>query len=345
MSNLRIVARGNGVWYAIGSIGGRRIRKSLGTNDKQRAAEACALYEARLWKRHNYGEQAVRTFEEAALSYLEQGGERRYLANAIRHFKGRSIGSITPGEVRAMATALFPNGGPATRNRQALVPVRAVINHAHQMGWCPAVSVRQFEVPRSRRHEPVDQAWLDAFMAQADRDSLPHLSALVLFMHQTAARVSEAIGVLGEHVDLGKRVALLAKTKTDEWSARYLTAELVTRVAALDPQPGRRVFLYTDRAAVNRRIAAVCRRAKIEYRSTHAAGRHSFATNALANGADIKQAMDAGGWKSVSLFMETYVHSRAAGESVAAIFDRLRGPVDASAPAKLKRKRHHFGKR
>lgn len=341
MPGLKVSFRG-GVAYATGSIGGKRIRASLKTGDRQQAQELCAAYEARLWKRLTYGEEAVRTFEEAAVSYLQQGGEGRFLAPIIRHFKSRAIGSIKPAELRSMALAIYPKGSSATRNRQAIIPARAVINHAHDLGWCGAIKAKMFEVPKSRKHKPVDRAWLEAFMARADADGLPHLSALVLFMHQTGARVSEAIRLLGEHVDLNAGVAMLAKTKTDEWSPRTLTAELVVRMAGLGIEDSERVFRYTDPKAVNRRMAAVCKRAGIERRTTHSAGRHSFGTNAIGGGAHIKDAMEAGGWKSAKLFMETYVHSRDAGRSVAAIFDRETGPVTVQPVA---RRNSKFGKR
>lgn len=343
MAGLKLKNR-DGIWYAVGTIAGKRVRESLGTRDKGAAEELRAQYEARLWKRRTYGEEAVRTFEEAALSYLHQGGEGRYLPPILKHLKGRAIGSIKPAEIRQMAIEIYPGALPSTRNRQGIIPARAVINHAHDLGWCGPMRVKAFEVPKSRKNKPVDRAWLDAFLAEADRSQLPHLSACVLFMHQTGSRVSEAINLLGEHVDLNARVAMLEKTKTDEWSPRYLTAELVSRIAALEPKPGQRVFSYTDRQAVNRRIKAVCTRAGIEPRSSHAAGRHSFATNAINGGAKVKDAMEAGGWKSAKLFMETYVHSEEAGRNVAGIFDRQTGPIDTTVAQSIKRKRLRFGK-
>lgn len=345
MSSLKLKER-DGVWYAYGTIGGKRIRESLGTRDKKVAEEIRAQYEARLWKRHTYGEEAVRLFEEAATSYMQQGGEGRFLAPIIKEFKGRAIGTIKPAELRSMAIKLYPTGAPSTRNRQAIIPARAVVNHAHDLGWCGPLKVKMFDVPKSNKHKPVDRKWLDTFMAQADKDKLWHLSALVLFMNQTAARVSEAVNLMGEHVDLSERVAVLAKTKTDEWSPRYLTAELVARMAGLGIEDGKPVFSYTDPKAVNRRIAAVCKRAEIEKRTTHAAGRHSFGTNAMAvPGADIKAAMDAGGWKSAKLFLETYVHSKDAGRSLAAKFDKQTGPIGTNLAQAQNRKRYRFGKK
>ena len=334
----------DGIFYAVGTFNGKRIRASLRTRDESRAQELLAIFEAKLWKRHNYGEAAIRVFEEAALSYQRQGGEGRFLARVIKHFKGRSLESITPGEIRDMALTLFPTHTAATRNRQAIVPARAVIRHAHSRGWCGDIAVELFPVPKPRKHKPVDKDWLKAFLAKSDADKLPHLSALVLFMNRTAARVSEAIRVKGRDINLHERTVILGKTKEGEDEIRYLTAELVARIAALNPGDDDRVFSYTDPKAVNRRIKAVCKRAGIEARSTHSVGRHSFATNAIRSGADVKDAMDAGGWRTAKLFMETYVHSHKAGRTVAAIFDAETGPIDANQPQTLKRKRNRFGK-
>lgn len=343
MSGIKIKDR-DGIWYITGTFNGKRIRQSLETRDKQTAEELRAQYEAKLWKRHTYGEEAVRTFEEAALSYMQQGGETRFLASIIKHFKGRAIGTIKPAELRQMAIALYPKGAPRTRNRQAIAPARAVINHAHDLGWCGHIKVKQFEAPKSTKHKPVDQQWLDKFLAESDRRKLPHLSALVLYMNQTGTRVSEAIRVLGKHIDIEERTTILEKTKTDEWVTKHLTTELVMRILGLNVGLEDRVFSYTDPKAVNRRMKAVCKDAKIEPRTTHSAGRHSFGTNAMSGGAKLKDAMEAGGWKSARLFVETYVHSSEGGKNVAAIFDRQKGPIDTNLAQEPKRTRRRFGK-
>jgi integrase len=342
MAGFKIESR-DGIWYITGTFKGKRVRKSLGTRDKQTAEEIRIQYEADLWKRHTYGEEAIRTFEEAALDFMEQGGERRFLPRIIKHFKGRAVGSIKPGEVRQMALALYPTAAPRTRNRQAIAPARAVINHAHDLGWCGQIKVKQFETTKSVKHKPVDRKWLDKFMAEADRRKLPHLSALVLFMNQTGTRVSEAIRVLGMHVDLAERIVVLERTKTEEWVSRHLTTELVLRISALGAKPKDRVFSYTDPKAVTRRMKAVCVKAGIEVRTTHSAGRHSFGTNAMNAGARVKDVMEAGGWKSARLFMETYVHSTEGGKNVAAIFDRQTGPIDTELAQPAKTTRRRFG--
>lgn len=275
---------------------------------------------------------------------MTHGGERRFLAPLIKHFRGRAIGSIKPGEIREAATTLFPTALPATRNRQGIIPTRAVINHAHELGWCNAIKVSLFPSPKSRKHKPVDREWLKAFMAQADSDGLPHLSAIVLFMNQTGARVSEAVRLTGEHVDLAKRLAVLERTKTDEMSVRHLTAELVLRLGALGLADGQPVFRYTDPKAVTRRMKAVADRAQIAVRTSHSAGRHSFGTNAMAvPEASVKAAMDAGGWRSARLFLETYVHAGEAGADLAKKFDQQTGTIGTELTQGGKKSRYRFG--
>lgn len=335
---------GKGIWYAVGTFDGKRIRKSLKTRDRKTALEQCALHEAKLWKRHSYGEEAVRTFEEAAMHYMQQGGERRYLPMLIRRLKGKTLAKLKPGEIRGLATELYPKASGATKNRQVITPAKAVINHAHDLGWCAPIKIKPFKETKPVAKKPVDREWLDAFLKTADAMRLPHLSGIVLFMHDTAARVSEAMRVRGKHVDLAARECLLEKTKTDENVVCALTSELVLRMGQLSAGPEDRVFSYTNRVAVNQRIAAVCKKAGIEYRSTHALGRHTFATDAIADGIDVKSAMVAGRWKSAAIFMGRYVHTEDAAVKVASVIDKKRGLVGTQAPQEGSRKRHRFGK-
>lgn len=319
MAGLEVKLRG-GVYHAVGTVAGERIRKSLGTRSKKQAEELCAQLEARLWKRYSYGDEAVRTFEEAALSYLEAEGEARFVTPLLKHFKGRVLGTIKPEEIRAAARKLYPDLKGATWNRNVLTPARSIINHAAGLGWCQPIKVKAFPTQKVQRRS-VDRAWIDAFLAECDRSNLPHVAACVLFMWQTGARVSEAVRVLPEHMNLQDRIVLLETTKTDEWAVCDITTELMIRLANLPRVEGQPVFGYASRFGVNRRMKAVCRRAKIDFVSPHQSGRHSYATNALAMGATVKDVMDGGRWKSARLVLETYAHSDRGGKRVADRFD------------------------
>ncbi|MDP3405034.1 MAG: tyrosine-type recombinase/integrase [Brevundimonas sp.] len=259
-------------------------------------------------------------FSDAAASYVQHGGEPRFLPRVVERFGPDPVETITPMAVREAALSLYPEASNATRNRQVITPARAVLYHAHEMGWRAPARIRLLKAPRARRVLPAGRRWTERFVERADADGLPHLSAALMFMQMTGARVTEAISLEGQNVDLIRRTALLVKTKTDTDSLRWLPDPLVERIRALDPRPGERVFRYTSRFSVNERMAAVCHRAGLPYKSSHIAGRHAFATNALNAGINVRVAMDAGGWKSSVIFLETYAHSVEAGRVV---MDRL----------------------
>lgn len=265
-----------------------------------------------------------RTFRDAAISYIHHGGEDRYLGRIVEYLGSCWLDEIAPFDLREMATSLYDKQSNATRNRCALAPARAVMSHAYDRGWAPMMRIRAFKVERPRRKTPASAVWMFAFLRQCRIDDLPHLGALVLFMHHTGARVSEAIRLDWPEVDLVRREALLLKTKTGTFSKRGLTDELVARIGELPRRPERPVFNYRCRFSVNERIRAVCERAEISYKSAHLVGRHSFATNALAGGMSIPDAMEAGDWKSVEVFCGIYVHTVDAVRTVADHFSKVR---------------------
>lgn len=261
------------------------------------------------------------------MSYTEEaGGEARYLPPLMRHFRGRVLGTINPEEIRNAARLLGADKGPATRNRQYIVPARAVINHAAGLGWCASLVVKGFPVPKPRR-TIVGREWIDTFVAQADRDGLPHLSAAMLFMWQTGTRVSETARILPEHVNLAERIVLLETTKTGTWEVRDITVELMVRIANLPKEDGKPLFGYADRFGIRNRMKAVCRRAGLDFVPPHQAGRHSFASNALAMGESVAAVMKAGGWKTARMMLDTYAHADRAGRSIADRFDEARRPT------------------
>ncbi|ADL00713.1 tyrosine-type recombinase/integrase [Brevundimonas subvibrioides] len=263
------------------------------------------------------------TFALAADSYVNHSGEARYLPRLVGRFGPDPVASITPMAVRQAAQHLYPDASPATWNRQVVTPARAVLYHAHELGWRMPARVRLFSAPTTRKVTPASRRWLETFVDRCDADRLPHVAACVLFMNLTGARVSEAVNLLGQNVDLRRRTALLVKTKTDFNSLRYLPDHLVERIRDLAPGPGDRVFRYSSRYSVNERIAAVCDRAGLPRKASHAVGRHASATNALNAGVGVRVAMDAGGWKSPTIFLGTYAHTIDAGRTVMDRFNAI----------------------
>lgn len=266
---------------------------------------------------------SLKTFREAAESYVENGGEEKYLPRLLDIIGDRPLSDIHPFDIRKAVEKAYPTQKGQTRNRQGITPIRAVMSHAYDRGWAPLMRYPKFKEERPRKAKPATHLWLHCFVQQAKKDRLFHLAALVTFMASTGARVSEAVRLLWSDLNLQERTALLRKTKTTTNSVRHLTNEMIDMIHDLQRRKRRNdhVFRYTSRFSVNEAIKRVCLRADIPYKPSHMCGRHAFGTNSIALGADVKTVMEAGDWRSVDVFVGRYVNPRNSGKKVAELFN------------------------
>jgi integrase len=191
-----------------------------------------------------------------------------------------------------MAIVLYPSAANATRNRQAIIPCQAVINYAADSDLCPFIRIKRFKVEKKIR-PPFTLEWVDAFCRHAP----PHLEALVLFIFATGARISEALAVEWEHVDLRARTILIPKSKLAQQWVVNLLPRVLAAIANLPRLNSRPVFFYRRRCDFHNKWDAVIKAAGIKRMTPHS-GRHGFATTALKK-MDPKTAAWLGGWKNI----------------------------------------------
>jgi integrase len=292
-----------GVYHYRGTVAGQRLRGTTGTKSRDIAEQIAAREEARAWKRDLHGPEAVLTFADAAVLYRRAGKPTRFLERIEDHWKDTLVKDIKPGSIRQMAIDLYPNGTAATRNRQGIVPCQAIINHAAESELCPFIKVKRFKTERKIK-DPFTVEWVEAFCKHAS----PRLAALAIFMFVTGARVSEALRVQWDDLDLKARTVMIRKTKISKGRQAHLPMPLVVALANLPKVPDRPVFWYRTRNDCYRVWDTVVKRAGIK-RLTFHSGRHGFATQALRSRIDPKTAAWLGGWDSIRHFMETYAHA------------------------------------
>lgn len=298
---LKIYRRG-AIWHYRGTVAGRRLRGSTGTTDKDVAARIAAEHETTGWKCHLDGPAAVLTFAQAAMLYRASGKPTRFLERVEDHWRDTLVKDISAGAIRQAAIDLYPNAGAATRNRQAIVPAQAIINHAAELELCPTIRVRRFPTEKKVR-KPVTLQWVQRFAAVAS----PHLGALAWCMFQTGARVSETLAVRWSDVDLAARAVRIGQSKTKSERLAHLPAESFAAIANL-PRDRERVFLYSTRMAAHKAWRTAIKRAGIEILSFHCC-RHGFATSLLRAKIDIVTVAKLGGWRTPRHVLETYGHA------------------------------------
>lgn len=298
---LKIYRRGP-VWHYRGTVAKRRLRGSTGTTDKEAALRIAATIEQRQWKSNLDGPQAVLTFAQAAMLYRAAGKPTRFLERVEDHWRDTLVKDISAGAVRQAAIDLYPRTSAATRNRQAIVPTQAIINHCAELELCPLIRVKRFKVETKVR-KPIDLAWVQRFGAVAQ----PHLAALAWFMFQTGARISEALRVTWDDVDLIQRTVKIGQRKTKSERLAHLPPETFEAIAN-QPRTRSRVFLYKTRESAYTSWKWAVERAGLEWRNLHAS-RHGFATGLLRAGYDPVTVAKAGGWKTARHVLETYGHA------------------------------------
>jgi integrase len=297
---LKIYKRGE-VYHYRGTVAGQRLRGSTGTASKDIAQQIAAREEARAWKRDLNGPEAVLTFGDAATHYRLAGKSPRFLARIEDYWKDTLVKDITGGSIRQSAIELYPKCGNASRNRQVIVPTQAVINHCAESDMCPPIRVKRFKVD-SKIKTPASWEWVQAFAAH----NKPHLGALAMFMFLTGARISEALAVTWDDIDLRSQTVLIKQTKVGAERKAHLPPVLMVRLANLprDKKP----FRYRNRNLIVMVWRRACKRAGVEELSPHCC-RHGFATAMLRAGFDPVTVAKRGGWKTPRHVFETYGHA------------------------------------
>lgn len=292
-------------WYITGTLpGGKRIRESLRTSRKERAKELFAVRSAELHKEATSGASNTCTFAEAVVTYLQDGGESRFLKPILDEWHDRNVRLIRSGHARDLANEIYPRAKPATKNRQILVPITAVLNHAAERGFCAPFRPRRFKVLEVYK-DAVDRSWIERFRQHASHD---HLAALALFMFQTGARIGEAISLTPHAIDYENRVARIPKAKNGHPHAYHLSEQMAAELRSLPIKKGL-VFGYRSRHSVYKAWRTSCARAGIAYVPPHQAGRHSFATEMIVRkGVDVATTAKLGGWRSAKVLLDAYTH-------------------------------------
>jgi integrase len=347
---------GSPFWYIRGSIRGRRVDESTGVSDRASAEDILIKRSAEILHRSIHGDSASRTFAEAALSYMNAGGERAHMAPLLKHFGKTKLGAIGQHAIEGAALKLAPNRSPSTINRQIFTPTVAVLNHAALLGWCSKPVIARPKTPAGRvRWITFEEA------ARLIEAAAPHLKPLVIFLLCTGARLSEALYLDWRFVDLSGAHVIFANTsaggvgtKNDESRgvplhpmavAALASAPWTDRKGAVFRWPqGRAKALkwapYASRGGkgggqVKTAWAAMCERAKITDFTPHDC-RHTWATWHYKANKDIAALMRLGGWKSPEMVLRyAHVDTTALAPTIANLWGIHGDQLPAATPKPL----------
>lgn len=201
---------------------GQSFERSTGTRNAVIARNALDELNRKLDNEVLYGREV--TFAEAALAYMEDGGERRFMVPILRHFgEDTLIRQIDAETIRSAARALYPNATDQTRHRQAVTPIRAVLNH-HERGG------RRQPRPDNQRLRWLSPEEAEQLIVTAE-DTDPRTARMILYLLGTGCRPVEMLALHADNLHTRTAQVFIAKSKINE--ARMIPIEAQRALPAL----------------------------------------------------------------------------------------------------------------
>ena len=328
-------------WYIRGTVRGQSVDESTGTTIKKAAEEVRVKREAELLEQSIHGRRVTMTFSQAALSYLELGGDKRFMAPVLKHFGTTKLARIGQHEIDNAAKKLYPSAAPSTLVRQVYTPVSAVLQHAAKRGWCTVQKLERPELPEGRvRWLTKDEA--ERLIAAC----APHLRPLVIFLLYTGARCGEALWITWKDIDLNSRHVSFINTKNGTNRGVPLHHRVVSeldvlrtnRVTRQDRSRDGGANVFTTQAGsgygtpvqsdgsdssagsrIKSAFGGAVRRAGLRDFHPHDC-RHTWATWHYQANRDLGALQRLGGWKTLSMVMR-YAHTNVA--ELSSTIDRI----------------------
>ncbi|HGL4547180.1 TPA: tyrosine-type recombinase/integrase [Klebsiella aerogenes] len=234
---MSIFRRGE-IWYASYSLpGGKRIKESLGTEDKRQAQELHDKRKAELWRVDRLGDFPDVTFEEACLRWLEEKADKKSLDTDkgrigfwLEHFEGMKIKDISEAKIYAAVSRMQNRKAkeiwkqrvdaaarkgkdapafeakPVTTSTKAkhLALMKAILRAAERdWKWLEKAPVIKIPSVRNKRVR-----WLEHEEAKRLIDECPEpLKSVVKFALATGLRRSNIINLEWQQIDMQRRVA------------------------------------------------------------------------------------------------------------------------------------------
>lgn len=314
---LKVVRRsGSPFLWIMGTVLGQRIRESAGTSDPKLAEERRATREAEIYRGVTHGLPSVKSFAEAAASYLKterSEDTRNRVARFLKYLDSAKMRGIRCDHVNqefldvACEKMLRPGASPQTRLREVIGPVKTILRHAAIRGWCPLPIFETIRQGRARKE------WLTPQEAEAILTKAPlYLRVMYDFMFCTGARRGEVLSLDWSYIQLRYARATLRDVKAQPGVVKDRVVKLPPRAVAMlaslpGPKSRGRVFkgangkdwnrdITRSGARLNRAFQAIVRNAGIDRKVSLHVIRHSWASWHYALHKNLKKLAADGAW-------------------------------------------------
>ena len=281
--------------------------------------------------------------------------------HALRRWDGWRLSEVEPTDVRALYSDLHARGVSTSGLRQLRAALSALFATALEDGIVRANPVTGVRIPpattghRSKdgmAGRPLTRAELAHLLATLP----PRWRLFFEFLAHTGLRISEAIGLTWEHIELGQRPRVLVREQVYNGERRRLKSRQGRRDIPLSPGTAERLRALRREAAGGDRKPVFVTEAGTELNRPNLAGRvlkpaakaaeltverngkrvawpsfhtfrHTCASLLFEEGRNVKQVAEWLGHADPSFTLRTYVHLMDAGVGAADFLDRAVRPT------------------
>ncbi|MAS98949.1 MAG: hypothetical protein CMF29_08545 [Kiritimatiellaceae bacterium] len=311
----------DGVYYAVGTVGGKRIRKSLGTSDFAKAKEKKVTLETNIssvinepkfkdnfvmqnrnvrtsWNNKiSYHTTPAPPFEDIADKYIlsprtgSSKSSRHYAEFHKKHFGQIPIDQITEETVEEYIESYhLAQGNTDGTIRRDLVALQSVLNFGAKLGYREEISLTK---PSDNPHST------ETVTEEEQKIIFSHLSEeanrLCVFIVNTGSRPIEALRLTGKDINFRERLVTLRSKKgkgSKERSRQVPMNDVVLELIGSDIEKHSHVFDQAwHRERLGKHFVDACDKAKVLDKTLYCL-RHTFATRLARNGVHPKVLAD-----------------------------------------------------
>ncbi|MDO4997353.1 MAG: site-specific integrase [Neisseria sp.] len=292
---------------------GKRIRRSAGTQDIQKAKELRDKLAHEFWQQRYIGIKPKRLWDEAVVQWLHEKADKKSIDTDINRLRqlGKLRGIFLHDLTREVIMGVI-NELPckaSTKNRYIAL-VRAILYKARdEWEWIDkAPKLKQLKEPTKRIR------WLKADEAQRLVMALPDnfWRQMVIFSLATGLRQSNVFSLKWEQIDLHRKIAWIHSDETKSGRSIGIPLNELAMNVLADRLGVHRVYVFTSNK--NQPITSLNR--KVWLQALQKAGisdfrwhdlRHTWASWLVQQGVPILALKEMGGWEKLDMVMR-YAH-------------------------------------
>lgn len=309
--------KGNRTYIARGYVAGQQFEINTHATNARAAQRAWLEFRTKAFADRKGREPrrgAPTLFADAIAEYIaarrpsarDQAFLARISSDTLANMR---LEDVRPVDIQTAANRLYPNNATSTRNRAVIVPGAAVLHFANRNEWIPYRVVEKFREPEPEARRPAESV-RDQVIANAEGSK--RLLLLCLFFQ--GWRITEALGLRWDKVDLTAATVQLYVSKSRKWQSLPLHDEFRAALANASHDSSEvYVFPWRTRSGVYKWLRPL--RNRLGVRFTPHMARHDFGGRLRELGATGRDLVDVGSWtseRSVARYMSaSSEHGRA----------------------------------